>query len=64
MISFDNFSSLIKVSITKHNPKRFDDVGKICREIFFLLLFSIAMTLLSLFSERIVKNHEKEMKRM
>jgi hypothetical protein len=37
IVSFPNFRTFIKVRITKHNPNKFADVGKICLEIFFLL---------------------------
>ena len=30
----------MKLSITKHNPNKFEDVGKICFEMFFLLSVS------------------------
>jgi len=36
-VSAAKFESLIKLSITKHKPSRFEDVGKICLEIFFVL---------------------------
>jgi hypothetical protein len=39
-VSFPNFKIFIKLSITKHNPNRFEDVGKICFEIFFLLFIA------------------------
>ena len=46
IVSFAIFESFINVSITKHKPNRFDDVGKICLEIFFLLSFSAMLNLL------------------
>jgi hypothetical protein len=45
IVSFDIFESLINVSITKHNPNRFEDVGKICLDIFLLFSFSIMLNL-------------------
>ena len=47
IVSFAIFESFINVSITKHKPNRFDDVGKICLDIFFLFSFSTILNLLA-----------------
>jgi len=54
IVSLAIFESFINVSITKHKPNRFDDVGKICLDIFFLLSFS---TMLDLFAYMISFNY-------
>jgi hypothetical protein len=38
IVSIPNFEILIKLSMTKHRPNKFADVGNICLDIFFFSL--------------------------
>ena len=37
-LSLPNFKAFIKLSITKHNPNKFADVGKMCFESIFFII--------------------------